>query len=457
VGGQSLPGSDVPQPSTRGLGPLSPRGRFWALVTVVVVIGAFVRYWAIFVLSRPSRFVVSGDGLSYLAGSDLVARGVGYGYTTVDGTFVPDVLHPPLWVTYLGGVRWAIGADTAYALGVAAAALGLLTIALVAAVGRRIGSERTGLVAAALVAVSPAFWTYERNLNAEAVTYPLLALFLLLAYRYRARPSLAGCCLLGLTAGLLGLSRTEQLAAGGLVTLCVVLGTPQLDLAHRVTRVAVAAGLCLAVLAPWTIATLDDFERPVLVSAGAGNAMLAGACDITFSGEQVGSYSSNCVLKNPLVFAALTQDRTVADATARDEAITYTADHLDRLPTVLVARQARTWGFWFLGDQVALHSEQVSAPEWVTWVQIVELWALVPFAVAGTVLLRRRGTPVYPLLTFPALCVVSTFLTFGDIRYRAPAEIPLVLLAAAGIDLLLARRAGAPEDAADPVSEPLAG
>jgi hypothetical protein len=43
---------------------------------------------------------------------------------------------------------------------------------------------------------------------------------------------------------------------------------------------------------------------------------------------------------------------------------------------------------------------------------------------------------VYPLLVFPLSVVISVALTIGATRYRAPAEIPLVLLAAVGVDQL---------------------
>jgi hypothetical protein len=60
-------------------------------------------------------------------------------------------------------------------------------------------------------------------------------------------------------------------------------------------------------------------------------------------------------------------------------------------------------------------------------------YVLVPFAVIGLVAMRRRRTPIWPVL---ALFVIATFAaatTFGVTRYRAPAEIGLVLAAAIGV------------------------
>jgi hypothetical protein len=65
-------------------------------------------------------------------------------------------------------------------------------------------------------------------------------------------------------------------------------------------------------------------------------------------------------------------------------------------------------------------------------------YILVPFAVVGLVAMRRRRTPIWPVL---ALFVIATFAaatTFGVTRYRAPAEVGLVLAAAIGISAAVA-------------------
>jgi hypothetical protein len=59
---------------------------------------------------------------------------------------------------------------------------------------------------------------------------------------------------------------------------------------------------------------------------------------------------------------------------------------------------------------------------------------MVLIAVAGLVALRRARTPLWPLLVPFLLVTISAALTFGFSRYRLAAEIPLVVLAATGID-----------------------
>jgi hypothetical protein len=61
----------------------------------------------------------------------------------------------------------------------------------------------------------------------------------------------------------------------------------------------------------------------------------------------------------------------------------------------------------------------------------VAYWVLLPFAVAGAVVLRPRRV-LLPLLMPALVVVVATAVTFGDSRYRAALEVPLVVLAAIG-------------------------
>ena len=70
-------------------------------------------------------------------------------------------------------------------------------------------------------------------------------------------------------------------------------------------------------------------------------------------------------------------------------------------------------------------------------------WLLVIPAVGGVVVLRRRRIPVYPLLGFFAIVAVTVATTYGETRYRAAVEVPLVLLAAVGLSAGLASRRGA--------------
>jgi hypothetical protein len=65
---------------------------------------------------------------------------------------------------------------------------------------------------------------------------------------------------------------------------------------------------------------------------------------------------------------------------------------------------------------------------------------LAPLAVAGALILRRRGELLGFLLAPLALVVVVSVLGYGTPRFRVPLEIPLVVLAAVAVEAVVRAR-----------------
>ena len=65
---------------------------------------------------------------------------------------------------------------------------------------------------------------------------------------------------------------------------------------------------------------------------------------------------------------------------------------------------------------------------------------LLPFAVGGWLLLRRRGVVTWILLTPFIIVTVTALTTYGNLRFREPAEVALAALAAVAVDELIRRR-----------------
>ena len=94
-------------------------------------------------------------------------------------------------------------------------------------------------------------------------------------------------------------------------------------------------------------------------------------------------------------------------------------------------------------------------------------YALLALSIAGTVVLRRRRIPSFPLWAIGLEVVCSVALTFGQTRYRTTFEVSLVLMAAVTLDAIWSalrsgRRAAAGEagpasDHPRPAADPLAG
>jgi hypothetical protein len=76
---------------------------------------------------------------------------------------------------------------------------------------------------------------------------------------------------------------------------------------------------------------------------------------------------------------------------------------------------------------------------WVSWLGYALYLAMIPFAIAGFVALRRRRIPIWPFVMQFVIVVITAAAFYGITRFRIPVEIVLVVLTAVTIDALLGR------------------
>ena len=85
----------------------------------------------------------------------------------------------------------------------------------------------------------------------------------------------------------------------------------------------------------------------------------------------------------------------------------------------------------------------------MSWAGFFAFWVLVPFAAVGAVLLRRRRVPITPLVSQFVVVAVTAAAIYGLVRFRVPAEVSLVVLAAVAFRPVAGRSpepAEAPDD-----------
>ena len=113
----------------------------------------------------------------------------------------------------------------------------------------------------------------------------------------------------------------------------------------------------------------------------------------------------------------------------------------------MAARLGRAWGLFRPFQQIENETFSPAVEDRPVQVAFVMTWVLLALAPVGAVRLRRSGTPIFPLLAPILATSAAIVLTFGQLRYRAPAE-PALALLAAGV-LAPSRRpapAGGPDD-----------
>ena len=390
------------------------RNRFAAALVVITFAGLLGRI--VYVIWMRNQAVL-GDGYAY----HLTVLAF------VDGRASIEPLHPPGWSLVLSGPS-ALGMRSWLSHQLFTALIGTATIPMTGLAGRAAFGPRVGVIAAALVAVAPQVWLYEREIVAEPLAMLMVATTIWLAYRFRAKPSLLLVVALGGAVGVMAMTRSELAAIGVLVVAPLILSSARDNPKRGIVWLGAAAIAVVIVIAPWTAYNASRYERLVPLSTGLGPTMTAGNCDATYRGELLGYYKFGCVL-----LLKVDPDPSIADGELRRHALDYMRDHLSRTPVIAAARVGRTFGVFRPAQQTHLETER-GTDLWVIRSGFVLYSILLPFAAAGVVFARRACIPVYPLLAFPLVVLISVLPTIGSVRYRAPAEIPLIILAAVGID-----------------------
>lgn len=383
---------------------------------------------------------VRGDAVYYHEGANLLADGRGFLHPVAVAYQFREIQgadHPPAYIVYLA-IASKLGFRTFFEHQVWSCLLGAATVALVGMAGRRVAGPTAGLVAAALAAVFPLMWMPDGWVLSETMAMFAVALVIVATYRCWDRPTLATRVGLGAALGLAALTRTE------LVLLAPLVAVPlcwyrRSSIRQAAASVLVIGAATVVVIAPWVVHNLTRFDHVVLLSDQSDRTLAAGWCDETFYGPHIGYKSYDCL-------AAAAREVDPAESWT-----SYGRAHIERVPLVVAARVGRVWGLFRPSQQVG--NEVVFGvdrePLWLSFGMSWVMLAVAPFAARR---IRRSGTPIFPLLAPIVAVTLSIALTFGQVRYRAPAEPALVLLV---VGLLAVRRS--PPDADELPGDGVAG
>ncbi len=373
-----------------------------------------------------------GDAFYYHWQANALAKGAWFVDPVrwfLDGAQRPSAGHPPLYSSYLA--LWSLlGLDGVTAHRLASSMLGTATIVVVGLLVRRLAGDTAGLVAAAIAAVYPELWINDGMLLSETMAIFMTAVALTAAYAFWRKPSMRNAALLGFACGVTALSRTELTLLFPLVVIPLALLVRDADWGRRIRLALVACVLGGAVLGPWMLFNLTRFEETTTMTSGTGSALSAASCDEVWYGKLIGYYA-NC-FQGPWPNGNL--DESQRDLVPRKQAIQYTKDHIKRLPLVVAARVGRLWGLFKPGQTTSLDWWIEGRGRAPSWIGLFAYYALWPFAICGLVVMRRRKIPILPLVAIGVIATFAAAITFGVTRYRAPAEVALVVAAAIGAD-----------------------
>lgn len=397
---------------------------------------------AVFALAvAPDSLDHQGDPRFFHLAANLLADGHGYIAPLPfleHGSVIASTEHPPLWSAMLA-VFSAVGGRSYEAHELVACAVGAATVVCAGLLGRRAGcGERTGLLAAAGVAIYPVFVAMDGSLMSEPLYALAVALCLVLAFRLIERPTARRAALLGLAIGLAALVRGEAI---GLLVVLLVPVALQIPRGRRLARAGLVVAVALLTISPWVVRNSLTTDRLTLVSTEDG-AVIAGAnCNLTYSGPDLGYWHSACV--------GLRGDGNPADRAVRlrRQGLDYASNHAGRLPAVEGVRLLRTFGLW-QPERHVFFAEGRKLPGRVLAMGAV--WIVLALGAAGAWSLGRRRLGTLAILLAPVvLAGFTTLIAFGYPRFRYAADVSLIVLGAALLDRVAAqaalRRRGARE------------
>jgi 4-amino-4-deoxy-L-arabinose transferase-like glycosyltransferase len=454
------------------------------LVIVVVAFGIRVAYVAIakagpcpITLSDGTVVATSpsacdrGDELFYNAEANNLALGKGFtepfaALQHPGAKLPPAADHPPLTVVVLAPVSWLSDhaplswfikeplhdhvREHRYAM----VLLGTLLVALIGLLGRRIGGDTVGLVAAGIAAVSPNIWVNDGLVMSETLTALTVVAAMYAVLWWRARPGRARAAVLGVACGVAMLARVEFALLVPLLGVVVVASAVPPPRAEHWKQAAIVAAAALIVVAPWVGFNLARFRDPAFISTNDGLTLAGANCDAVYHGSALGLWSLACASDPP------PGDQSQVASALRRRGLHYMKTHASRVPLVVVARLGRTWSFYRPLDMAGFNQGEDREP-WVTRLGLVAYYPTLLFAIGGTVVLwrRRRRLVLWVLLVPPFIVTVNTIVNYGLARFRAGAEPSLALLAAVAVGALVSsvNVRGRVQDEREPVVVPEPG
>jgi 4-amino-4-deoxy-L-arabinose transferase-like glycosyltransferase len=341
------------------------------------------------------------------------------------------------------------------------ALLGVLTVVLLAYLGRTLWSPRVGLLAGAIAAVYPPLVALDASLLSEALFLPLeLAFALSVAALARAPDRLRWALAAGALCAVAALTRAVA-DAWLLIALAVVAAAGPAagrnEARHRWRAAGAVIAAFVLVLAPWTIRNLDTLHALVPVTTESGYT-LAGQYNPVAGTPDAYQAVWRVPQTVPALAARLSAlerrpggaDEVRLDASLRSYGLRYLGRHPGHLAVATALDSLRLFdlgpGHGFV---TALTYREMAIPASLQTLttrsaQLVAVLALLAVIAAATGVGGLRIGPWW-LWAIPVLTLTLTVPMVGNPLKRAPLDPLLILLTAAGLsaalDAVASRRA----------------
>jgi 4-amino-4-deoxy-L-arabinose transferase-like glycosyltransferase len=412
--------------------------RFWRILLLIALAALALR--VAYVAFAKTNQPIHGDQLFYNAEANRLARGDGFlepfdpqalSRGVIREGKDPAADHPPLTVLVLAPVSF-VTSQALIPQRLTMAMLGTGVVLVIGLLARRLAGDRAGWIAAGIAAIYPNLWVNDGLIMSETLAALVVALALLYAYRLIREPNIWNALIVGALCGLGALTRAELVLLVPLLAVPAALVARSVASAQRWKLAGVGVLAAAVLIAPWVGYNLARFDEPTYLSTNDGIALIGSNCDSVYFGDGIGLTDLKCLGGNPR------GDQSVDSKIYRDRAFDYIRAHKPRSVVVAFARVGRTWSAFRPWDMVSYNKGE-GREGWVTTLGLIAFYPLLIAAIAGWVVMRRRRRRSWPLLVPVLIVTIASAATYGQTRFRVPAEPTLVVFAAVAIAAVAAR------------------
>ncbi|HUF97360.1 MAG TPA: glycosyltransferase family 39 protein [Ilumatobacter sp.] len=408
--------------------------------------GALVVIGALTMLSRTATTINlvndrrdGGDQFFYHVTANLLAQGRGFLNPVAwaqDGQAIPSALHGPAFPIVLS--LWSrLGGTTYFDHQLVSVLLGIPQVVFGVMLAHHVAGRRAAIVAAVLLLAYPNIWVTDGSMWVEGMMAGITTAATWLMYRWHTSPRIGIVAWAGALIGAAALTRGEAVLMTVLLVLPLV-ATSELTRKKQFRHLAVCATAFIAVIAPWTIYNATRFDLLVPLSTNSNEVIYYANCPDSYYGPRIGFWSFACQERYRAEFGDPPGDESVRNQAYRDIGLEYARDNASQVPKVIVARVGRQWEL-FRPLQNADFGFVEGRPRDILRAGLGMYYVMMALAVAGTVALRRRKVPVWPLWSHAVMVTFTAVYAYGNLRFRAPFEPILCVMAAVGIVALFDR------------------
>lgn len=379
-----------------------------------------------------------GDSYSYWTLAEHIGQGEPYEYGSENAKLFRAPLYPLLLTPFTWIQDTSNAVFTARLLG---CLLGTVTVGLIGCLARQIGGAGAGVAAIALGSFYPSAIGMSITVLSEALFMPLFLghLFVWAKALEREHSHWLGV-LAGILAGLAILARPSWLLF--LPFALVVLGLTSHQRAKHLTLIVCSVvGLCL-VMSPWWVRNAWVTGKFVPTTLQVGPSLYDGLHPDATGYSDEGMLFMRQILTEQLAEDALAQaplESTLEwriNKRATKLATAWATENPLEVLKLAVRKFGKTWSLWPDGGENG---------SWIIRIAItISSFSILLGAVLGTLLLIRgkglASTPTVALLWLPCLYFTLLHMVFvGSVRYREPAVVVLIALAAYAVSFCSAR------------------